>query len=382
MRPEVLLGAYQFREFSLLERLLTEARILWMYLAQILWPNVHILGLYHDDIVISTGLRQPLSTLFSVGAWLLVLAGIVASALWRRGRLLAFGVSFFLIGHVLESTIFSLELYFEHRNYLPSLGIWFALVAIIAQLQQRWPLLRDWLLAALAFVLLRNIVLLGSQAVVWSDHRLVHMEAANYHPQSARALLELAQVYAYDRNIEAALDLLERAPFTGRGGELEPALLRVIYHCMAAEPPPESLLVGLEVEQRHLSDVHVSDHVYNLVRLLIDGECRGADAIVLADQLRAIMEAGGVIRGSRKIYAAMILLENHLARHSRGLEYASLLLAREPESVMGLQFQLQFAGILGFDELREDATNRLRTLRDAGRLNRQEAYNLQLFTNE
>ena len=69
-------------------------------------------------------------------------------------------------------------------------------------------------------------------------------------------------------------------------------------------------------------------------------------------------------------------------RYSRGLEYASLLLAREPESVMGLQFQLQFAGILGFDELREDATNRLRTLRDAGRLNRQEEYNLQLFTNE
>ena len=382
LRPEVVLGGYNFREFSLIERLLTEARILWMYQAQLLWPNVHTLGLYQDDVVISTGLRQPLSTLIALGAWLVVVPGIVASVIWRRGRLLAFGASFFLIGHALESTIFPLELYFEHRNYLPSLGIWFALVALLAQLQQRWPVLRDWILVGLVTVLLRNVVLLGSQAVIWSDRHLLHMEAANYHPHSARALLELAQVYAYDHNLESALDLLNRAPMTGRGGELEPALLRVIYHCMAAVPPPESLLTGLRVEQRQLSDIHVSEHVYHLVRLLIDGECPGADAIVLADQLRAIMIVEGEVQGSRKMLAAMILLENHLVRYSRGLEYANLLLVREPESVMGLQFQLYFATVLELDGVREEAENRLRVLRDAGRLNRQEAYNLELFVEE
>jgi len=382
LRPEVVLGGYNFREFSLLERLLTEARILWMYLAQLLWPNVHTLGLYQDDVVISRGLLHPLSTLFALAAWLVVLLGIVASAIRRRGRLLALGVSFFLVGHALESTIFPLELYFEHRNYLPSLGLWFALVAIFAQLQQRWPPLRDWLLLALAFVLLRNIVLLGSQAVVWSDRHLLHMEAANYHPQSARALLELAQVYALDQNTGGALDLLDRAPLTGRGGELEPALLRVIYTCMAAVPVSESLLREVRAQQMHLSDRNVGEHVYNLVRLLIDDGCPGADATVLAEQLRVIMEDAGVVRGSPKIYAAMILLENHLEHYSRGLEYANLLLAREPESVIGLQFQLYFAAVLGLEDVREDAEKRLRVLRDSGRLSREEAYNLQLFIEE
>ena len=39
----------------------------------------------------------------------------------------AFAVLFFLAGHILESSIFPLELIFEHRNYLPSFGPWFAL---------------------------------------------------------------------------------------------------------------------------------------------------------------------------------------------------------------------------------------------------------------
>ena len=34
----------------------------------------------------------------------------------------AFGIAFFLGGHLLESTVLPLELYYEHRNYLPSFG--------------------------------------------------------------------------------------------------------------------------------------------------------------------------------------------------------------------------------------------------------------------
>jgi hypothetical protein len=78
----------------------------------------------------------------------------------------------------------------------------------------------------------------------------------------------------------------------------------------------------------------------------------------------------------------MILLENHLARYSRGLEYVDLLLARQPENVMGLQFQLQFATALELESLRKDAEKRLRALRDAGRLSGEESYNLGLFLDQ
>jgi hypothetical protein len=231
-------------------------------------------------------------------------------------------------------------------------------------------------------LLLRNVVLLGSQAVIWSDLHLVSMDAANYHPRSPRALLELAQVYARDQNLEGALELLDRAPVSAGGGELEPALLRAIFRCMASAPVPPSLLQELRAQQSHLKNRRVGENVYHLVRLLINGECPGADATVLAEQLRVIMEAEGVLRGTPKIYAAMILLENHLARYSRGLEYVDLLLARQPENVMGLQFQLQFATALELESLRKDAEKRLRALRDAGRLSREESYNLGLFLDQ
>jgi hypothetical protein len=379
LRPELVLDSYEFREFSFSQRLLTEARILWMYLAQLLWPNVHTLGLYQDDVLISTALTRPISTLFAVAGWSLMLLGILASALWRRGRLLAFGVSFFLVGHALESSIFSLELYFEHRNYLPSLGIWFALIAVLAQLQQRWPQLRDWLLLALAAILLRNIVLLGSQAVFWSDERLIHMEAANYHPNSERAQLELAHRYSLDGNLDAALAILEGSSGVSEQGRLKSVLLQYLFYCMAQQTPPGGLLSGFSVSQAELSDIGISDHIYQLARIFVDEECPAGSSVQLADQIRLLLTNGKELRGSRKIYGAMILLENHNQSYESGMQYVQLLLEREPDSVMALQFMLYFASVLELEKERAQALSRLQSLDDRGLLNRQEAYNLELF---
>ena len=45
---------------------------------------------------------------------------------WRTRRqapLLSFGIAWFLVGHILESTILPLEIAHEHRNYLPLFGV-------------------------------------------------------------------------------------------------------------------------------------------------------------------------------------------------------------------------------------------------------------------
>ncbi len=47
--PESLLN-YHSRDFTLLERVLTEARVLVFYLKLIIMPTITELGLYHDDI--------------------------------------------------------------------------------------------------------------------------------------------------------------------------------------------------------------------------------------------------------------------------------------------------------------------------------------------
>ncbi|WP_427914250.1 tetratricopeptide repeat protein [Ramlibacter sp. MMS24-I3-19] len=120
-RAQWLWSGYDFRPFTLVQRLFTEARVLWFYLGLIIAPRLEALGLYHDDIAISTSAVAPWSTLPSL-LGLVVLAGLVW-CLRRRAPLVAFGTAWFLIGHALESTVLPLELAHEHRNYLPIFGV-------------------------------------------------------------------------------------------------------------------------------------------------------------------------------------------------------------------------------------------------------------------
>jgi hypothetical protein len=120
-RGQWLWSGYEFRPFSLVERLLTEARVLWFYLGLIVAPRLEALGLYHDDIAASTNLVSPWSTLPS----LLGLIGLAWLA-WRmrtRASLVAFGIAWYLIGHAMESTVLPLEIAHEHRNYIPIFGV-------------------------------------------------------------------------------------------------------------------------------------------------------------------------------------------------------------------------------------------------------------------
>ena len=121
MHSEWLLTGYKTRDFTLTERVMTEARVVWFYIWQILLPSAAQMGLYHDDIAISRGLLQPASTALAMAG---VIALLVLSFIARKkAPIIAFGVLFFLAGHLLESTIWPLEIAHEHRNYLPMYSI-------------------------------------------------------------------------------------------------------------------------------------------------------------------------------------------------------------------------------------------------------------------
>lgn len=113
-------AAYPGRDFNSYERLLTQGRVLAMYLEQILLPTPSHLPFYYDDLIISRSWLKPASTLY---AWLLV-AGLLVGAFALRARrpLLALGTLLFFAGHFITSNIIGLELAFEHRNHFPLIG--------------------------------------------------------------------------------------------------------------------------------------------------------------------------------------------------------------------------------------------------------------------
>ncbi|HEX9851881.1 MAG TPA: hypothetical protein VGA68_02665, partial [Woeseiaceae bacterium] len=127
---DFVLDGYSFREFSPFERILTQFRVLCVYLSQLLLPLPGKLGFFHDDFSASSGLFEPFSTVLSV----LLVLGLIVGAFWARKRmpLTAFGILYFFASHALESTIVGLELMFEHRNYTGSFGIFLALVPLVA----------------------------------------------------------------------------------------------------------------------------------------------------------------------------------------------------------------------------------------------------------
>jgi hypothetical protein len=380
--PDLVFAGYADREFTAWQRLLTQARVLWIYLQQFFWPDPHLLGVYHDDFRFSTGLLAPHSTFWALLAWLCVAGGLVFCAVRRQFALVAFGIAFYLIGHALESSILSLELYFEHRNYLPAVGLVIALVSLAAWLQKQLPLLRPWLMLGFGILLLRQLFLLGSQAEIWSDSYLIHMEAVNYHPRSARARLGLAQLYARDDNLAGALELVDDATRLGGTGEMRAALIQAVYYCQANSVLPAGHWQGLKFIQQEVSGLQFSSQFRQVVRLFIDEKCGANDPLLTANAFRQLMYASGKPMATPMMLGAMVLLENHLQRYQLAMEYAELLSQKLPGSVMALQFRLYFATRLELADARATAVKELMQLRDSGQLNREETDNLELFINE
>jgi tetratricopeptide (TPR) repeat protein len=122
---EKVFSFYDSLPFTPWERLLTETRVLLDYVARIILPRARTSSLFHDDYPISHSLVDPVFTLFAALAVVVALALVLFGR--RRWPVLAFACGWFLVGHALESSILGLELYYEHRNYLPSFGILFAL---------------------------------------------------------------------------------------------------------------------------------------------------------------------------------------------------------------------------------------------------------------
>lgn len=245
-----LWSGYQIRPFSVIERLLTEPRILWFYLGQMVLPRLNELGLYHDDIAISTSLVKPWTTLTAI----IGLVGLVWFA-WRsrdRAPLISFGITWFFVSHLLESTLLPLELAHEHRNYVALFGIllvgaW----AFIGALQTKGALKTTGISVFVA-ILSYSVLVTGLRADQFGDSARRTQIEAQHHRTSARAQHEAGQYLTglvEAANANELIYSLASAHFQ-RACELDPnskmCLLGLIHlSCQAGVPVQTSLIVEL-----------------------------------------------------------------------------------------------------------------------------------------
>jgi hypothetical protein len=251
LNPAWLEWAGAGRGFSVLERLMTEARILFFYLKILVVPAISDLALYHDDIAISRGLLSPPSTLAALTA----LAVLTACAFAARTRLplFAFAVFWFLTAHAMESTVIMLELVHVHRNYLAYIGPIVAATAALVQLSKRQ---KTVVLIGLSFVFAGFALITLQRASQWSDAVRMAQFEIHHHPESARANYEIGRLYAV-ANAEAPQDeYFEKARFyLSRAGELLPGNIGptiglITLNFTAGKEPDPALVDDLEARLR------------------------------------------------------------------------------------------------------------------------------------
>ena len=179
-----VLGSYNTRTFTLTERLLTESSVLWLYLKWIALPNNAGLGLFHDDIPVSTGILSPPTTLAAVIG--LVVLAAAAAGLARKAPLLSFGILWYLVGHSMESSFFALELVHEHRNYLPMYGILLIVFHALTREGRNAKLTRFRRGAAALLIVLFGATT-ALRAMDWGNDIVLYQREVEHHPQSSRA---------------------------------------------------------------------------------------------------------------------------------------------------------------------------------------------------
>lgn len=178
------LRGYEGRDFTLVERLLTQPKVVAFHVSQILWPMPERFSLEHDIAIVrslaSAEFWLPLAAIFAWsigGLWL---------AACRGTRIAGFFALWVPVTLVIESSFIPLEMVFEHRMYLPSVGF-AGLVAIglVHSTPSRARAIPAW--ALLAAAILVALWATTQRIPQWRTEATLYEQAVRLAPHSARA---------------------------------------------------------------------------------------------------------------------------------------------------------------------------------------------------
>jgi len=280
--PSALNGtAYASRPFDLAQRLWTEGRVLIDYLHWIIAPTPNALNLYHDDIRLSTGWFSPWTT---AASWALI-TGLIGMALWLKKRvpLFALGVLWFFSGHALVSTYLPLELVYEHRNYLPSWGVFIALFGLVFAWtpvdKERRNIMRTLLFSTVLGLIVLYAGFTELRAQIWGNpYRLAYFQATT-HPDSPRASYDLARtMLIMAPNAQSPLfqmgmaQMAKTADLPGASLEAEQALIFMAAKHQLTIPTEWWTKLRIKIENQPLSAESISG-IYGLITCGISGIC-------------------------------------------------------------------------------------------------------------
>jgi tetratricopeptide (TPR) repeat protein len=191
-----------------IEYLLTELRVVSRYILLILVPLPSFMVFdYSNAYPVSKDLFHPLATVFS----LLFLVSLVVFSLrnMKKTPLVSFGILWYLVTLSLESFIaLGLDPYFEHRNYLPSFGLFLAIGSLFLYGEPRSGIKKEAIIASSVVIL---CILTFTRNGVWTTEERLWKDAIEKSPNNLRALISVSSVYIREERFQEAEEYLKRA---------------------------------------------------------------------------------------------------------------------------------------------------------------------------
>jgi protein O-mannosyl-transferase len=202
---------YKMRDFTMVQRLLTEPRVIFFYLSLLFFPiNSRLTLLY--DIDVSRFLFQPWTTLPAILLILTVMS--FAFYMAKKRPLLSFCIIFYFLNHLIEGSFFNLELIFEHRNYIPAMLLFIPLAQVFIFTLDFFSY-KKYIQFACAAGIIIIIAGMGSMtyqrnAIVSDDFRL-WLDNSEKYPQLSRPHSNLGNAYIIKNQKDKALAEYEKA---------------------------------------------------------------------------------------------------------------------------------------------------------------------------
>jgi tetratricopeptide (TPR) repeat protein len=195
--------SYTSRNFTLIERLLTEPRVILFYLSLLFFPYYKRLNLDHD-FSLSSGLFHPPQTVAAIV--ILIFLFLIAIVTKRKKTILSFAIFWFLLNLTLESSFLGLEIIFEHRLYLPSIFLFYALIVTVERYTNK-----QLLLTVLSFFVLTLTFWTYQRNLVWETPISLWQDVCQKSPLKSRPHDFLGHAYYNTGDYAQALLHLKKA---------------------------------------------------------------------------------------------------------------------------------------------------------------------------
>ena len=176
--------SYQQEMITPTNYLLTQLSVVIQYWRMLILPY----GLHVDHNVVLSVSFFELRTLLGFLVNLIVF--ISSIIIFKKNRLLSFGIIFFYLTLSIESSVIPIkDLLFEHRLYLPMLGFVVILISIIMKLITKKKVSIIYLLIFLSAILVFYSILSYSRSRVWDNDGTLWTDVIRKSPMNARARL-------------------------------------------------------------------------------------------------------------------------------------------------------------------------------------------------